>query len=289
MALTSGITKSLTQSLTKTLLGGTGDAAISGPIVWTPAASTAYIWLDPADDSNLTTSGGELTSITSKIGTATFVQEGAKDLPGEPIAAGQSMMVDNRNAKGALYTTDAYAMSFSNNAASMGFMLVCCIQDATASFRNAFAGGNAASSTVYFARGGTDESFSQSVRENDGSNLAQLNTGSGVASDGCYIITGQIVAGTGVLKELRVNGTALTTSTDTITWDATDFTFMNYLSASGGSNRWNDLMGDMLMYNTQFTDAEAEKFEGYAAWKYGGSFRDKLPDDHPYKEAVPTL
>jgi len=277
MALTSGLTNGLTNGLKGT--------QVSGEIAWTPANGDAYLWFDPNDTTTTTIAAGKLTSFASKIGTGVLATNGSD--PNEPTTVGTGLMVDNSGGEGYLVATDAYTMALTTSAAAIGFSFACCISDPTSGFRTAVNGVNGVSSGIILIRGGITENMTLSVRENDSTNLAQTNSPNGSASVGNYVISGQVVAGTGALKELYINGSPVNTGTDTITWDATPLTALGYLATSNGSNRWDCQMGTLVLYKVAKSSAERDKCDGYIARQYG--FQTLFPDDHPYRYDAPMV
>ena len=48
---------------------------------------------------------------------------------------------------------------------------------------------------------------------------------------------------------------------------------------------WNGYYGEVIYYNTQLSDTDRQKVEGYLAWKWG--IQATLPGGHPYASAAP--
>ena len=253
--------------------------------LWNPNYSDARSWYDPNDTDTTTIVATELTAMSDRIGTG--VLSAGSTNPSEPIAVGDALMVDNVTQAGFLTTSDSFAVGISNGAASIGIMFICEVTSVS-TFRTVL-DYTATAGSVLLHRGSTDGSHTHSTRENDGTNLTQVNSSAGEVGVGKHIVTAQVVAGTSELKEMRIDGAVVTTGTDTITWDATDLDSVSYLATVNGSNRWAGYMGDMLMYNTEYTTEDAQIFEGYAAWKYGSDFVALLPSDHPYKTVAPHV
>jgi len=274
-------------SLTGGLTSGVSGGPFSGGVLWTPAASTAYLWFDPSDDTTTTIVSGALNAISSKIGTGVMSSAGVD--PGVPVLVNGSdgLMIDNTNKIGYLKSTDAYSIGMCNSATAIAFAFVCKVIEPAASFRNAVSADNPSSSNIILLRGGTDEDAVLSVRSNDGVTLSQTTTPSGSVSAGFFVLSGQIVAGTSQPQEFYINGTLADSGTSTISWDATDLTSLSILGSTSGSNRWNCCMGDIGLWKTTRTSLERDQFDAYLAYKY--DLIDLFPDDFQFKNTKPTV
>lgn len=82
----------------------------------------------------------------------------------------------------------------------------------------------------------------------------------------------------GGVKEVGNTGLGVGTTANTVSKE---------IGIAGGTAGFDGRIATIVFGNTQLTQLERQKLEGWAAHKYG--LTDNLPIDHPYKTLVPTL
>lgn len=80
-------------------------------------------------------------------------------------------------------------------------------------------------------------------------------------------------------NNIRLNGTALTLTTNTAFTFTTGALSQNINGSAGNRQGWR--LGELLLYDDQLTSNRLQVIEGYLAWKWG--LTANLPVGHPYK------
>ena len=117
-------------------------------------------------------------------------------------------------------------------------------------------------------------------------------TGTGTAT-GSWVLFTQIynrvngsATGSGLYQENGGANNAINGTWTNGNVQSAPYQFAVGCSNGGLFNSWAGFIGEVLAYNTNISQAEYQKVEGYLAWKWG--IQGQLPGGHPYKNSAPT-
>jgi hypothetical protein len=265
--------------------------AISG---WTPADISTSLWLDAADATTITESGGAVSQWDDKSGNLRHASQSSSGSRPTISAAAQNSL-------------DALSFDGSNDFFSLASALP---SASSGSFDVFFIGkpNNNARVGAYSGAGvvrqypGSDAAGSWAVGvRNNGAVAAQHHLTSGSNSNGA-VFGGSISTNTNAIAfwrydtdggatsqdrwEIRVNGGA-PASTSTSGTDAGWGTGNGEIGRSwtGSGYYFQGLMYEIVITAAKLSTADRQKVEGYLAHKWG--LTASLPNDHPYKSVAP--
>ncbi|MES2982476.1 MAG: IPT/TIG domain-containing protein [Verrucomicrobiota bacterium] len=101
-------------------------------------------------------------------------------------------------------------------------------------------------------------------------------------------LTNPFVAATvfsGSTHTMFLNGTTANVANSSGNFNVGNVVLGSRMQGSAFNTGWNGSFGEAISYNTQISDADRQKTEGYLAHKWG--FAASLPAAHPYKVAPP--
>jgi len=248
---------------------------------WTPAMLTTELWLDAADASTITESGGLVSQWNDKSGNIRHVTQSNNSVKPSYDSVGWS------NGRGQL-EFDIY--NGATRAHSLG-------RDVTG---DGISGSAYTLFLVVNARSGDNEAWPHNALTTGGhENRHQINlNGVKVRSDGSnggttsgtYASGEQILQFTldGTNSEVLRNGTQIASNSGTFTPAALrgDFTINGRNSGDGHAGMEGDFAEFIYLSENPSAD-DRQKMEGYLAHKWG--LEGSLPAGHPYKSAAPTV
>ena len=292
-----GLTTGTAYTFTVTATGSYGTSpASTASASATPVAgftrttiSGLQLWLDAADSTTVTQSSNLISAWTDKsTNSYSMIQANS--------AARPTYVANSLNSKsGIQLSTTSYLYQLSTNmpnyTTSTSMTLYVMMKTPTAA-----AGGSwYLISTNWFnnnfasvANGTSRYHFSLYNSTTAGCTLyangASAVTGTALAINGTNAIVGFSVSSTN--STMSVNGT-VTTGTGYTLPSSTGATDTVYIGDTRGSSTVsNQVIYEMLGFNTQLSLANRQFVEGYLAWKWG--IQASLPVAHPYYSAAPT-
>jgi len=252
---------------------------------WTPANITTALWLDAADASTITESGGAVSQWNDKSGNARHFSQGiAANRPtvnSTAINSKPALVFDGINdslaaGSAVIPTTHSLFIVFVPTiesvtgvllgqweAAQSGRFLMSCNQDCagstTAGRLNPF---NASAS-----QGGCTGGFALDVSITNTATILESISATGSEN-----------------WKLLKNGTEWDSATITSVYQGVN-TALGTTSASGSSLYYDGQIAEIVLTASALPLGDRQKLEGYLAHKWG--LTANLPADHPYKTAAP--
>ena len=238
--------------------------------LWTPADITTALWLDAADASTITESGGLVSQWDDKSGNGNDVTQG-------------------NSAKQPTYNATGF-----NGFPTIEF-------DGSADVLNGTASGTSATAWTWFCvindqTGAGDNIFLLDIETGRLNFLAdgRPSTGPAFYDTGTYYNSNSDVAGLQqIAMEADDNGRIFRDGSviysPTYTYSDTGYAGLIGVGGrySGTSSFYTGAISEMILVPTKLSDADRQKIEGYLAWKWG--LEANLPSGHPYKSAAPTV
>jgi hypothetical protein len=250
----------------------------AGGGLWTPAAITTALWLDAADAGTITQSGGAVSQWNDKSDNARHVSQATSSrqpaytlngLNSKPVIT----FADDRLTNATFdWSGSAHTAFFvlRKTGANVFRAIATNGTGATAEFAYGIAGANPANGYSLFRLGQLHIGFNTT---NQDSNHIACFTSNGISSGG-------------LSANLFVNGAADALNPRTIA----SLTSTAGI-AIGANAAFNETFSGFIaevIFLASVADANTrQRIEGYLAHKWG--LTAKLPNDHPYKSAAPTL
>ena len=245
-----------------------------GPSLWSPAQITTALWLDASDISTISVDTG-VSQWRDKSGNAQHVLQTTG--PNQPAYT-----------VGVLNGLNVLTFDGPND-----FM-----SNTTYEFPTVY--------SIYVVGRGSANSYSRLLNVGTGDVRGFLGTGPSNSNYATFFGNGaswndilsntpnQSITSTSILGVVKdnevagatpyVNGIAQNTKNGTTT-TATGFILGS--SPGGGSQHWNGIIAEVIIQFLLSTNLQRLLIEGYLAHKWG--LQANLPNDHPYKNAAPTL
>jgi hypothetical protein len=243
------------------------------------SVSTCSLWLDAADTSTITLTGGNLTRWNDKSGLNNYATNTGtvlytRGLNGLNVAtfsnatATNNVMVTQTFSIDAILETYFYLIQFGATIGSYGISLA-------SSHPTQY------SYYIYFIKGASTLSI----------DVGQISVGTIFSSSSFDNTTTGPINQTGLISfqrtgattgEIRYNGTLLTTTNGGLS--------AGFYQPTGyrlGANLTTGSIGEHILYNSSISSIQRQNIEGYLAWKWG--IQNNLPSNHPYKNAPPGL
>jgi hypothetical protein len=254
---------------------------------WTPANITTALWLDAADASTITESGGAVSQWDDKSGNArNFTQSTASSRPAYTSAALHGLNTVTPDGSDDWMTGPVI---FSGNQPTSYYII------AAYKLLNIIDDGG--SNTTNFLIGQTGSTV---LNSNFYVNIAQGSPRTVVhdlfpPSGGALISSTTITANTNYLmaisrnggtREIWINGAVDVSQSSAETYGGTAVIATNLFKLLGQVNAMNAHVGEIIAVAYPTTDTR-QRIEGYLAHKWG--LTANLPSDHPYKTVGPTL
>jgi hypothetical protein len=221
---------------------------------WSPATLTASLWLDFADATTLTTSGGVISQITDKSGNGRHASQ---------AVSSSSPTVGTVNSKSCMVSTSAQYLELQNKISTVR-SFVAVVQFTTTTGLQFIVG----DSTTFDFHG---ENNSRVL----GGFASSLVTGGSGWTNG---------ASTAPLSMVK------SASTSVYIFNTTGSVSIQQFSADRSNQFGNrGIIGntcEIIAFTSTLADLDREKLEGYLAHKWG--FAGSLPTGHPYKSAPPS-
>ena len=238
--------------------------------VWNPSMISTALWLDAADASTITESGGAVSQWDDKSGNnlhATQTSSAARPLT-------NSETINNINAI-------SFASQFFDLPDFSNFI-------AGSSNRFLFAVGKAASSDSPILSIGVNSPGTRWTLRVDNYNLRiEISGASYVAPN--FTVQDYSIAGVGLSGStigdhtFFLNGVSSAASgTATVNTNASSENYISNSVVGAGSGVW----GEFILLSSYPSEQTRQKLEGYLAHKWG--LTANLPSDHPYKTVGPT-
>jgi hypothetical protein len=257
---------------------------------WTPAEITTALWLDAADATTITESGGAVSQWNDKSGNDKHFSQGtAANRPiinSTAINSKPALVFDGINdhlvaGSAVIPTTHSLFVVFVPTIENeIGVLLTQWAANQTGRFLiacNQNCGGLAASGRLNSFNGSTTQGG------------CVISGGLGFASDVSITNTATIIesiSATGSESwKLLKNGTEWDSATITSVYQGVN-TALGTLSASQPSTYYDGQLAEIVMTASVLSLNDRQKIEGYLAHKWG--LTANLPVDHPYKTALPV-
>jgi hypothetical protein len=223
--------------------------------------SNIALWIDAADSSSITTSGGNITAITDKSGT------------GKSISVTATVGYTPNQA--IVFTDTAGRFTVSGMPSQPYDVLVVSTANASTGFFRTLLRTSGSSHPILL-QGGTDNLGAWL-----GASFAQFGTLTQAPNEKALVYMTVLSNRT---EQASKNGTiALTAPTGALAETAI---FFIGNGAGGGGQQWGTLQ-EMVVYSRNITTLERQQLEGYLAWKWG--LQSSLPVAHPYSTAGPGV
>jgi hypothetical protein len=241
-------------------------------------ATTCQLWLDAADSSRITTSGGFVTAWGDKSPNARSIT---------PVSANTIILSSQNNL-----TTLNFGNNRMTNASfawSSVFTTIIVAKSSNGAFLFSQQSGSTYNRYVFTGNGSLLRVTQTSLLLVDDSVIPD---GTPVtASNEYFIFILGRPSGANFGSPYRINGTARSTEISANT--PTDGTTTNPLwingNSSGGSSP--SEVAEILFYSSTLSTSDCEQLEGYLAWKWG--LQGSLPSNHPFRNyrplAVPPI
>jgi len=263
-------------------------AAAAAP--WTPADITTALWLDAADASTITESGGAVSQWDDKSGNARHFSQGiAANRPtvnstainGKPVLIFDGINDSLAAGSAVIPTTHSLFIVFVPTIESTanvligqwasgqnGRLLISCNQNCE--------GSNASGRLNFFNASATQGGCSAGGGLGFAADVSITNTATLVES----------ISTTGSENwKLFKNGTEWDSATITIVYQGVN-TALGTTSANGTSLYYDGQIAEIVLTASALPLGDRQKVEGYLAHKWG--LTANLPAGHPYKSAAPT-
>jgi hypothetical protein len=242
--------------------GSLGVDITTASELWTPAAISTALWYDAADASTITIATG-VSQWNDKSGSANnAVQATGGSQPAYLTADQNGLNVLSFNGSSSKMTH-----SYANPTTNTSIFVVSSV-NSQSGYRGLFT-----------TNGGTSTQTMVLARQSGGPNwgtygVAERPSNSNIQSQGWQILT-----------------LVRTTSGIFFRNGSTDGTFADSIGQPGhiggdGGQLVSGKIAEIIVYNTNISDANRQLNEGYLAWKW--NLVASLPADHPYKNAAPT-
>lgn len=243
------------------------------PIFAPTQISNCVLWLDAADTSTVTLSGGNLTRWNDKSGLNNYATNTGtvlytQGLNGLNVAtfsnatATNNVMVTQTFSIDPILETYFYLIQFGATIGNYGISLA-------SSHPTQF------SYYIYFIKGASTLSI----------DVGQISVGTIFSSSSFDNTTTGPINQTGLISfqrtgattgEIRYNGTLLTTTNGGLSGG-----FYQPTGYRLGANLTTGSIGEHIIYNSSISTAQRQQVEGYLAWKWG--IQSSLPSNHPYR------
>jgi hypothetical protein len=221
---------------------------------WTPAALDPLLWLDFADSTTLTASGGVILQIIDKSGNGRHASQ---------AASSNRPTVGTVNGKSCMVSTSAQYLELQNTISTVRSFA------AVAQFTT--------TTGLQFIVG---DSSSFDFHGDNGSNLLSPSFASSLVTGGSGWTNGASTAPSSIVKSA---------STSVYIFNTTGSVRIGQFSADRSNQYGNrGIIGntcEIIALASTIANLDREKFEGYLAHKWG--FAGSLPASHPYKSAPP--
>ncbi len=240
--------------------------------------SGCQLWLDAADSTTITESGGTIINVTNK-GNTSVVLSNASGFTYDSTnkAFSNSTASSSRNlGRNGTYTQNQpgtlFAVAAFSSAASNPYIIDSrSTQVDVGRFAYSIVRNIANTADVAYA-------FAGNVNAPD----YGLRTATNIASNTTIIHT---LVMNDASSDVRLNGTTQTFTQSPGTNSMTGITVANRYS---DDQSWVGTINEILLFNRGLTLAERQQIEGYLAWKWG--LQANLPSTHPYKSTpIPPL
>ncbi len=245
--------------------------------LWTPAQRTTRLWLDFADTSTLTLASSKLSSVVDKSGNSiTYSQSTDANRPDYLSSSTGGLPAISYNGSTGNYFMDSTTSIQTNNSGNMTLL---------------FFGSRNGDGCIFTERLSSALQAFQYINIPPYILLSSANGDAGSNQFTNTNTTGNAIIIYQHTPEARgrvwVNGAELTIDSGTCTnITGSAGSRLGRREASRGFS-WNGLMYEVVAELTTLTDTTRQLYEGYFAWKRG--LASLLPNNHPYKNAAPTL
>lgn len=243
---------------------------------WTPADIDTALWLDAADASTITESGGAVSQWDDKSGNNYHVSQAtAADQPTVSTDAGNaSILFDG--------TSDYLRHNVSGTITYPSSVFIVCRNTNTANAGHIFSVNDSSQSDRYFTltqRNSSGQKLFYSIR-------VALNTPVILAASSFNTEIIGAVSNASNDHELFSNGASV--GTDTNTWLVPNYNNITVgrLRYQASAQYFVGHVHEIIWIRQSLDLTTRQKIEGYLAHRWG--FTANLPSDHPYKTAVPV-
>ena len=251
-------------------------AAVSaGPALWTPANITTALWLDAADASTITESGGAVSQWDDKSGN------------------GRNFAQPNSTAKPSIDTTGARnVLSFGGDDFLIGSTDPILFAESTRKFLCCYVGDASTGTFISQNISATTRQFQMLCSGAGADNFGSILRGSISNRTEFKTINRSIhlLYWDGSAAIERISGTQLTSTVGVAARETNASIKIGARSNGATANQTfflNGKIGEIIAMDSHATLSNIQRIEGYLAHKWG--LTADLPNDHPYKTAAPTL
>ena len=252
-------------------LGGLGGTP------WTPNYITTALWLDAADASTITESGGAVSQWNDKSGNGrNFTQATSVNRP--------TYASTGLNSKPTLAFGADDFMELTSGLISQLFTIVCVANANTLNVNSVLFGGSSKSLVNPRLQIDRDNTTARSIFRNDAGTITVPTQGTITSAD--YIHAG---TQSSTLAGVSLNGNTLTTAAAVTGTTSIGVYTLGALfpgNPTAGAFHNGDISEIVYVVGEPSTDTR-QRIEGYLAHKWG--LAGNLPNDHPFKSNAPTL
>jgi hypothetical protein len=248
-------------------------------VLWTPADISTALWLDAADASTITESGGAVSQWNDKSGNGRNVAQGT-------AGARPALTAANLNAKDVLtfdggdFLATSVNFPLTGNAAFSIFYVAKKTTTAngmTLGWGNTGSAGNAAG----YYDDGTISALSFAGAQNYNTTLSQNNIWHIAAFT-------KLPGAIGTTSQAFRNGADVAAPPhSSATPNIASASFVVGQWANFSTSRFIGSMAEVIVTSSSASTFDRQRIEGYLAHKWG--LTANLPNDHPYKTAPPTV
>lgn len=245
-----------------------------GGSLWTPADTTTRLWLDSADASTITESGGFVSQWRDKSGNGDHAAQGVASR--QPVTG-----VDSINGLNTLSFVDDYLLLDS---------LVDFSQYKSQELFVVMQANDNGSDKAFFAQfdGGSDSFLHRYTFDNMDIDLFYAaGSISSISTPDQNLTNALIYSSYFTPAEVGVKTTQNVSYTTKSLPQAIDNSIspVSIGARNGGSNSFNGKIAEIIFVSSSLSTDDRSRFEGYLAWKWG--LVTDLPLSHPYKSSPP--
>ncbi len=232
-------------------------AGLTNGAVFNPTQiSGCQLWLDAADTSTITLSGGNLSAITDKSGT------------NKTLTVTNTVGYINRTA--IVFTDSVGRLAVASMpSAPFDYIMVCTANSSSAGFRTMLRSANIPGTHQFLIQAGTNN-----VGMYDGTNVSLF--GSITQSPNEMALFYGAMATNRTIQASK-NGTVSLTAPS----NAGNESVIAWIGSSSGGGQPFGQLQELLVYSGTLSFTQRQQLEGYLAWKWG--LVNNLPNGHPFK------
>jgi len=244
-------------------------------VAWTPAQITTSLWLDAADASTITESGGAVSQWDDKSGANRNVTQASG--ANQPMTGTTSL--NGLNALDFDGTDDFLSLAYDADISSINknIFIVAVPDGGAGGFRSPMTNRQESPLYGYYCYANATNKYEISI--GNGSWTSHYSTVDATLGTG-VIMASQIATGSFVSW---INGSQIGSSSSTMVPAVADLK----IGRGNSAFAWNGRIAEVLISDGVLSNEDRQKLEGYLAHKWG--LTDSLPVGHPYKTNPPKV